>query len=267
VSSSFATALAAAVALGGGDRAAAILARVGGRDGEDARRALAELGDASPAELAAIAASLRAPRPAGLDDVHPEWLGAPPEDPRLRASRDPAVRAWVDRTIAGALVAMPAGEVGRLTTPVDLARARPDWLALRLERLGLRQLAHATSGAERVELAALAARLGFLRGKAYVEAIAKVRELGDGAAARLGPRRAAQSRCDGVALARDRLGFFTIGARAIAPHVATAGGDLAQQLAQRLPRAPGRRALDELRAWAHEPLASAPSWAEILAPS
>jgi hypothetical protein len=260
--SSFATALAATAALGGGDRAAAILARIGGRDGVVAREAFAALAGASPEELAAITARLRAPRPAGLDDVHPDWLARAPA-----TSSVPAVRTWIDRTIAGPLVAMPGGEVGRLTSPVDLARARPDWLALRLERLGLRQLAHATAGADRVELAALAARLGFLRGKAYVEAIAKVRELGADALAGLGPRRAAQARCAGVAIARDRLAFLTIGARAIAPHVATAGGDLPYQIAQRLPRAPGVRARDELLAWAHEPIAAAPAWAEILSPS
>lgn len=262
MSSTFATALAVTAALGDADRAARILARIGGRDGVAARAAYTSVRDASAEELAAIAARLRAPRPAGLDDVHPEWLAPAP----LRASSIPAVRTWLDRAVAGALVAMPAGEIGRITSPVDLARARPDWIALRLERVGLRQLAHATAGAERVELAALAARLG-LRGPGYVEAIAKVRELGAAAAARFGPRRAAQARCEGVALSRDRLAFLAIGARAIAPHVASAGGDLPRQIAQRLPRAPGRRALDELTAWGGEPLASAPVWDEILSAS
>ncbi len=261
MSTSFATAVALAASLGGGDRAAAIVARIGGDAGAAARAALAELGDASAEELAAIAARLRAPRPAGLDDVHPEWVMPPPAESSL-----PAARVWIERARYGALVPMPEGEMGRITSPVDLARARPDWLALRLERVGLRQLAHATSGAERVELAALAARLG-LRGKAYVEAIARVRELGTDADARFGPRRAAQSRCSDVALSRDRLAFLAIGARAVAPHVADAGGDLPWQIAQRLPRAPGERALAELRAWAHTPIASAPAWVEIVSQS
>ncbi|MCB9564626.1 MAG: hypothetical protein H6708_29935 [Kofleriaceae bacterium] len=57
--------------------------------------------------------------------------------------------------------------------------------------------------------------------------------------------------------------MVAIGARALAPHVAACGGDLPWQIAQRLPVSPGRRVLDELRAWAGAPLDEAPSWPEL----
>src|SRR5690606_32208031 len=115
---------------------------------------------AAPAsELAAAAAQLRAPRPAGLAEVHPTWIeeALAGEDPRVRAivaggDAAPEVRAWAERRVFGALRPMPLTGGDKMSAPADLARARGDWLTLRLERVGVRQLAHATSGAPAVEL-------------------------------------------------------------------------------------------------------------------
>lgn len=263
--------LAAAAVLDGG---VAALARVAGPLGAAARaeaaRLLAVAGPGRALAIAEVVAPARAARPPYADAIHPEWLEAAVagDDARARdvvlgaAAVTAPVRVWLERRALGGLRAMAAGEVTRLQAIGELAGARPDWLALRLERLGLRQLAHATGGAPRAELAALAARLG-RRGPAFVEASARLAALGERAAARLGPRRAAQARVDGVRVAQDDLAFVAIGARAIAPYVAAHGGDLPWQLAQRLPVAPGRRVLVELQQWASAPLAEAPAWEEI----
>jgi hypothetical protein len=246
-----------------GRRAGALLARIPAARGE-AERVLALDVDARARALAAR----RAPRPAHVEQVHPDWKRAlPDDDPRpaailAGAPAGPAVRVWLERWAHGALVAMPPPLDGPLAGAADLPRARPDWLTLRLERIGLYQLAHATASAPAAAIAELAARLG-LRGKAFVEAIQRIRKLGDDAPARFGPRRAAQVRCDRLDLANDRLVFMAVGARALAPHVAEVGGDLARQLAQRLPREPGLRVLAELIAWSWQRRDDAPAWAEI----
>ena len=212
--------------------------------------------------------SARGSRPAGVELVHPEWRAAAlGDDPRLRAILDgeiavaPEVEVWVDRLVLGGFVDMPGDDAEGLAA---LPRARPDWLVIRIERIGLRQLAHAIAGAPKEQLAALAARLG-VRGKAFVETVRWVGELGDAATARLGPRRAAQARCDGVRIADDRLALIAIGARAAAPHVAAGGGALARQLAQRLPILVGQRVLAELETWREAPIGETIAIEEIVA--
>lgn len=236
-----------------GDDAPALLARVAGPDADAARGEATRLLSLSPEALATETAQLRAPRPPGLDHVHPDWRGSVSE------TRTAAARVWAERHAFGHLVAMPVRHVEQVVEPADLPHARADWLIGRLDRVGLRQLAHATAAAPKPELAALAARLA-QRGKPFIEAVARILELGDGAAAVLGPRRAAQARCAGIQPGADRMAFLAIGARAIAPHLT---GDLPWQLAQRLPRAPGERILAELLAWADHPLAEAPPWTEL----
>ncbi len=252
-----------------------MLGRVGDALGAAARaeatRLLQASGNARALAVAEAVAPLRAARPPGLAQIHPEWIDAcvAGEDARVHAivvggrGATAPVRTWLERRAFAELRPMPIGEVTRLRAVGDLAGARADWLALRLERLGLRQLAYATGGAPRAELAALAAHLG-RRGPAFIEAATRIGAMTESAAAtRLGPRRAAQARVDGVKVAQDDLAFVAIGARAVAPYVASHGGDLPWQLAQRLPLAPGRRALAELLAWAAAPLAEAPAWDEI----
>jgi hypothetical protein len=250
-------ALAVAAVHVAGDGALELLARIAGPDAVEARAEAVRL-LASPRELAAATERLRAPQPAHLDEIHPEWRA---QRIALGDAAAPEVRVWADRLAYAGLVDMPAP--GEVRSAADLPRARADWLALRLERLGLRQLAHATAGASKVELAALAARLE-RRGKAYIEAVTRIRELGDGAASLHGPRRAAQARCDGIRVAHDPMAFLAIGARAVAPHIAAAGGDTARQLAQRLPREPGLRVLEELTSWGRSPLDDAPAWSEVM---
>jgi len=255
--SSRVSALALAAVQAAGEGAGALLARIAGADAAAARAEAARLLALPAEERAALAARLRAPRPTGVEHVHPEWLG-----PRPDARLDTA-HVWADRLAFGALVAMPTGPVEQITGASDLPHARADWLTIRLERVGLRQLAHATAAAPKPELAALAARLG-ARGTAFVDAVARIVEQGDAAAAAaLGPRRAAVARCAGLRVAEDRLAFLALGARAVAPHVAAAGGDVAWQLAQRLPRIPGERVLEELLEWRAAPIADAPPFAEL----
>lgn len=251
-----ATALAIAAVWAAGDGAAALLARVAGADADAARGEVARLLALSGEQLAAETARLRAPRPLGLEHVHPEWRGEPLD------TRTDAAKVWADRRAFGGLVAMPVRHVEQVTIPADLPHARADWLTGRFERVGLLQLAHATAAAPKAELAALAARLA-QRGKPFVEAVTRILELGDGATASLGPRRAAQARCAGIRPGDDRMAFLAIGARAVAPHAAAAGGDLPWQIAQRLPRAAGERVLEELLAWAGAPLAETPPWTEL----
>jgi hypothetical protein len=253
VSTSRARSLALAAVGAAGDDAPALLARVAGPDAEAARAEATHLLALSPEALAAETARLRAPRPPGLDHVHPDWRGAVSE------TRTAAARVWAERLAFGQLVPMPTRHVEQVVSPADLPHARADWLIARLDRVGLRQVAHATAAAPKPELAALAARLA-QRGKPFIEAVARILELGDGAAAVLGPRRAAQTRCAGIAVGTDRMAFLAIGARAIAPHLTD---DLPWQLAQRLPRAPGERILTELLAWSHHPAAEAPPWTEL----
>jgi hypothetical protein len=272
IESTTARAMAAAAVLLAGDRAARVLGRIGGLDAAAAREVAAGLlatrGEARAHAVAQLAAPLRAPRPPALERVHPTWRDAAlaGEDPRVRAIVDgaleaaPDVKVWAERRAFASLRGMPAGGADRIHRAEDLAHARADALVLRLERAGVRQLAHATASAPEAELAALAQRLG-ARGRVFVEMARRVRELGDAAVSRLGPRRAAQARCAGVAVATDPHGFVAIGARALAPHVAR--GDLAWQLAQRLPIDVGRRVLAELLRWGGEGLHTVPGFEDL----
>jgi hypothetical protein len=251
-----ASALALAAVQAAGEAAPRVLARIAGAEGAAARAEAARLLARPAAERAVELARLRAPRPPGLDEVHPDWRAEPV------STRTAPARVWAERRAFGHLVAMPAAAAEQVASAAELPHARADWLIHRLERLGLRQLAHAVAVAPRPELAALAARLG-ARGKPFVEAIGRILELGDAAAGVLGPRRAAVARCAGLRVGDDAMALLAIGARAIAPHVAAAGGDVARQIAQRLPRAPGERVLAELEGWAGAAVAEAPPWSEV----
>jgi hypothetical protein len=255
--SSRATALALAAIGAAGADAPSLLARVAGPHAAAARAEATRLLALPPAALAAEAARVRAPRPPGLDRVHPDWLGSLSETGP--GSLSETARVWAERRAYGGLVAMPERQVEQVRVPEDLPYARADWLIARFERVGLRQLAHATATAPKAELAALAARLG-PRGRAFVDGVKRILELGEGAADVLGPRRAAQARCAGVKVGEDPMAFLAIGARAIAPHL---GGDLPWQIAQRLPRAPGERVLAEMINWQNYSISESSPWTEL----
>lgn len=202
------------------------------------------------------AAALAAPRPAGWRHIDPSWLDAAVagEPVVVRAAAlggDGEVADWCARWSFAGLVPMPDGPIDAVPRPRDLARLPAPALARVLALLGRRQLVHAL-GVERTrELHALAAAPAW--GAELAAEVSSVARLGEGAAARLGPRRAAVARATG--LRHDEpLAALRLGARALALRV-RAIGDLAQQVAQRLPRPVGVVVAGEL-AGEHGPAVS-----------
>lgn len=245
-----ARALAVAAARAG---AAAGLALMAGRDAAAARGVLA----AGGAGLEAMRAELGEARPRGWRQIDPSWIehalaGA---DALVRAivlgDRDDPTARWLARWFLGGLVPMPVGEAGRGDAVDDLPRLGAAAIVRVLDAIGRRQLAHAIADASRAEHVALAARLPW--GRTLDGELAAVRSLGGAVAAQLGARRSAAARTSGLAWT-DAATPMRAGLRAIAPLVRDRG-DLAAQLAQRLPRAIGVTALAELRG----PFASAPA--------
>ena len=194
-------------------------------------------GDVAAAE---VARELAAPRPVRWRAIDPSWLAAAAagEGPAFRAAAltdDGPVGRWCARWLFGELVPMPVGAIGAAPGPRDLARLSAPGLAQALAWLGRRQLAHALGAGHDRGLGPLAGAPPWGR-ELLIEAAA-VASLGDDAQVRLGPRRAVLARASGLARA-DALAPARLGARAIAATV-RAVGDLAAQLAQRLPRPVG----------------------------
>jgi hypothetical protein len=226
-----------------GSRAPEILARLGAARGErcvaEAKRLLALPTEERVRALTAEARFARAEVPANLHLVHATWLEAAVDGERDevraavagRGTAQPSVRAWLRRRAFGAFVAMPAEDSGAL------AAQPPEKLAAEIEIRGRQRLAIATQAAPPGAAAALAARLGPLHAKSFVEEVravapketirAAVRELGDLMAADdPGP----------TAIAPHSELLFRCGAR----HLAfTLAGDEPRQIAQRLPRPRG----------------------------
>lgn len=256
-----------------GPTGAAILARLGGPLGEAARARARELAQRPEAERrparAAWAAAVRTPVPRGLRGVDPSWIEAGLAALPARARTDvasgggDAVGVWLARWATSELAPLPADVVDRRPSSLaELVRVRGDVLAAWLADVGADQLALALATAgdapRRSAVAALAAIDA--DAAARVER-ATVRIGAPPRAGALGPARAVVARCKLGSLADDAL--VRIGARAIAPHTDALAR---RQLVLRLPRPRGLAILAELRAFAAQPIASAPTWAALAAP-
>lgn len=239
----------------------AVLARLAGPLGQDARRAAAELAqlDAGTrrARRAAWTASARAPLPPGLRGVEASWIEAALAGLPARA-RDAlgggtldAVSVWLARWACAALPPLPPSDpaITRPRSAGEAIRMAPAALRAWLEEVGADQLAFALGEHAGQAAAALDDRV----------AAAAARITRPPRAGELGTRRAAIARArvepDGHALLR-------VGARALAPHVSALER---RQLAVRLPREVGVRVLAELGAHARSALAAAPSWRALAA--
>ncbi|MBL9015305.1 MAG: hypothetical protein JNL83_14070 [Myxococcales bacterium] len=198
-----------------------VLARIGGALGEAARAgAVSAVGDA------------RAPVPPGLRGVDPSWLetalaGLPPRAREVLAAgpRDEA-DVWLARRACAGIPPLPPIDpaLHRPRIPADVVRLAPravrDWLV----EVGRDHLAFAAGDHARAvpELAVAAARID--------------RAPRAGA---LGTRRDAIARCGG------RVEPFTVGVRALAPHLEVM---LARALVLRFPRPDGLGIAFELTA-------------------
>ena len=281
-SSTEARAAAAAAMLCGPRDSAAVLARLGGVIGEEARVLVAAWTaldrGARARGIADAILSVRRSAPLGLALIHADWIEAALAGEGARvlaivsgaAPAPPAVKAWLERRVLGRFVAMPRALSGpAAVTPVTLAAAPPAWIERALVRAGVFQLAHALLGQlagagdarGRAVIASLAARLG-PHGGAFVDAVGVVVATGElAAAARWGSRRAAIARVSGASLGEDAQALLAIGARAFAPHLQ---GDAPRQLVQRLARGVGLRVEAEL-ARGMLVRADPPRWDELVA--
>jgi hypothetical protein len=237
-------AIAAALAAACGDRA--VLARIGGPVGEAARAAvdaLAALGDRERrVERATWAATARAPIPPGLRGIDASWIEAALEGLPSRAraalaegATDPA-RVWLVRRACAAFPPLPAIEPALVGPhePRDVARLAPAVLRGWLEDAGADVLAFALGTHAREVVPVVGARLA-----QAIERIGRAPRAGQ-----LGDRRAMIERAK---VTLDERALVRLGARAVAPHLATL--DRAR-LVLRLPRALGLVIADELRAFA-----------------
>lgn len=221
--------------LAGGERCVAALARMSALEGADRRRMLARLGR-----------SLARPLPGGVSEIHPTWLehALRELDPRLRMAEvmdriddpgaDGARSRWLARAAFARLVPMPRHTVepGSLRAR-DVPRLSPARLARGLRDFGLEQLAWALCRLERADLMLMADRL-----PADADALlGLIREQRVSAhrSQMLGPARWAVMRCRELDMVRDPYAFERLASRTLAPHLVQAGGDIARQVAQRLP--------------------------------
>jgi hypothetical protein len=240
--------LAAVLAVGA--RAPAVLRRMASAEAlvAEAERLLALPRDERIRAAVSEARALLADVPAGMARVHESWIeaGLAGEGEAVRRAlaggggAPDAVRLWLRRRFLGQLVPMPEGEPPADRPPQ--ARELPLLAAPRLvaafEIAGRRRLALALSAAGSGAAAALAARLGAEHGRALVEDVARP-------AAKEEVRAAVRELADLVA-GDVALLLFRAGARSVAPALLAAGGDVARQLAQRLPRGRGLVLLDEV---------------------
>jgi hypothetical protein len=240
-----------AAVLAAGSRAPEILARLadGAACVAEARR-LNALPRAQRIEaVVAEGKQLLADLPAGLAHVHESWIEAAlvGESEAVRrqvagsSGASEGVRRWLRRRVLGGLVAMPDGAlpVGRPPRVEELPVLEPARLVAAFESVGRRRLALALQAAGPAALAALAGRLGPPHGRLLLEV---ARRPGSREEIRVAVKDLAELVAGDAALL-----LFRAGARTVAPGLVAAGGDLACQLAQRLPRDRGLLLLDEVR--------------------
>lgn len=223
----------------------AALARLRGPGAGEAMALLHRLRTASGAVTTAVT-ELRQTRPRGWHRVHPSWIDA------ALGKESGAVRHAVvaggerphERTLArwflGGLVSMRESNGTALERLLGLEASV---LTQVLATLGRRQLAHAVLGASPPEVAIMAARMP--QGRELIVEVGAVARLGERADARLGRRRSAVARTAGVAWT-EPLALVRVGMRGLAPRCVD-HGDLALEIAQRLPRPIGQVAALELR--------------------
>ena len=226
-----------------GDDAPAVLGRITGSIGVDARTAWA-----SGVGSAAWAASARAPTPPGLRGVDPTWIEAAlaqlPERARaaVAAGGGNELDVWLARSACAELPPLPPTVSTRWPRGVaEVIALSGSELRTWIERVGADQLAavmasagHQTAVTQRITTPPRAGALG--------------------------PVRASIARCRGVAV--DELGLARIGARAIAPYFDAL---TARQLMVRLPRPVGLVVGAELAAAAHVPIDQCPTWTALAA--
>lgn len=235
-----------------GRDASAVLSRLAGPLGHEARDALASITALDPAarkrRCAELATLARAPLPAGLRAVHPSWLEAALADMPARArtavaapGTDP-VDVWLARWATAALPPMPL-------EPGSARRWPPGEPLAWLSAIGADQLAFALGEPAKAMPALVAA----------CERIERTPRKD-----RLGPQRAAIARCLDVAL-DDDLALLRVAARALAPHLAS--DPVARlQLIRSVPRPIGLVLARELATHAAAPVDQGPAWAALVAP-
>ncbi|MEZ4400078.1 MAG: hypothetical protein R3B06_08670 [Kofleriaceae bacterium] len=235
------TASVRAVALAQAARRLGAVTALGRLDDRDAATAGVLAASAEALPTAALAAA----RPAGWRHCDRSWIDAAlaPLDPTARAivdsDRDDPVARWLAARTLGHLAPMPTP--GPAITVDDLPRLSARALARVLVIVGRRQLAAALAQATVAEHAAAARQLAW--GVEFLREVAEVRA-DPAAVASLGGRRAAAARTAGLAWT-DPLAAAQAGARALASTV-RGRGDLARQVAQRLPRPLGTAVAEAL---------------------
>ena len=238
-----ALALAAACSDPDDDRAA-LLARIGGPLGAQARALLRR-----PDRVAWLA-SVRAPVPPGLRGIDPTWieaaLAALPARARValgQGARTP-LDVWLARWATARFPTVPPADGrARPTTREDVVFLAAPQLRAWLEEVGADQLAYALGD----KASALGARMA-----AVLARIAHPPRAGE-----LGPRRAALARAN---LSLDATALIRIGARAIAPHLDAA---MREVLVHRLPRPLGLVVRAEILG---APAGPGPTWRALAAP-
>jgi hypothetical protein len=250
--------------------AAELEARLGGAAGARCAAALAALSDearpARAAAMAALTALVRAPVPAGIERIHPDWLrerferetsavvravaaGLPPEvravagdvlrargeDARV-SHRDAAAGATALQRVAFAGL-VPLDGAGGPVGPIarELVALAPDDIARAIATRGAETLGRSLRGAPAPDVARAAAAVGDTLAPVLLEA---ARADGD-PAARDGAR--AVIAAAGVAAAGDAA--LAIGVHTVAALLAEEGEAALRAVAQRLPIALGRRLL------------------------
>ena len=221
-----------------GNDARGVLERLAGPLGHATREAAAELARLDRAarkrRLAEITVLARAPIPAGIRGVHPSWLehALEPLPARARTALAALTSDPVDVWLARWATAGIPPQVSVVTNALD-------WLA--------------DVGADQFALA-----LGEQARAVPVLAAAADRIARPPRAGRLGPTRAAITRCREVSL-DDDLAFVRVGSRALAPHLAT--DQLAfLRLTRSMPRAIASVVVHEVRAHAATSLDQCPAW-------
>ncbi len=220
-----------AAVLAMGADAPEVLVRIGLGCVEAAERLLAMDRDERAAALAVEVAALQQPVPAGLALVHRDWIEAAlaGEGDIVREAvagggkTSPEARRWMQRRALGRLVGMPGDDAEGVAA---LARVEVEDLVRALAVFGRGALAAGLGGAPAVKVAAIAAKLGEPHGSALVAEVAE--------AAKSGADKTLAAHALGVGGASERA-LVLAGVRRLAAVAASAGGDAARQLAQRLP--------------------------------
>jgi hypothetical protein len=248
-------------------------ARIGGDAGARCGAALATLAEETRAARAAAVATLtalvRAPIPAGLARIHPDWLrerlgrespavvraitGALPEEVRgvaadvLRERGDE--KPVADRRVAPGFVALlrtvfagfvPMAGAGAPVTPIarELAALEPGDLVLAIETRGAEVLGRSLRGAPAAVVARAAASLGENLAPVLLEAARGERANADTATRDEARRIVAAA---GTPAAGDAA--FAIGVHAVGAALRGEGDGALRAVAQRLPPEAGRRLL------------------------